>query len=109
MTYNLPLGVYQETYNSVSFLFPFSLTGATIEMIIYTPGKSVVIIYTLGNAISTMYTIADNLEIDANENKRLRIKTHEMAIQPGNYIYKIKITKDNVKKTYLTGNWSITE
>jgi hypothetical protein len=99
MTYDLPIGTYQETYNSISFLFPFSLTGTTIEMKVFTIGKSVI----------AEYSTLDKLEIDANESTRLRIKTHDVTINPGNYTYKIKITRDGIKKTYLSGNWSITD
>jgi hypothetical protein len=98
MTYNLPDGIFEEIYNEVPFLFPFSLTGAILEMKIYRPGSTV-----------SMITYTDNLEIDPTESKRLKIKEHEMGIKPGYYFYKIRISIEGVRRTYIHGYWLINE
>jgi len=99
MIYDLPTVEQDNTFEEMSFLFPFPLTGLTIELKFYYPNS---------RTSFASYTLGNNLEIDANESKRLKIKSHIVTIEPGSYYYKLKLNPDDIRTTYLNGNWTIT-
>jgi hypothetical protein len=96
MTYNLPTVEQGDDFEEVSFIFPFSLTGLTIDMIVY-------------NSVGpkAVFNYNKYLKIDIMNNKKLKIETHAVTIQSGNYGYKIKLNPGNIRTTYLEGNWLI--
>jgi len=100
MAYNLPQATYDETYDLQKFIFPFSLTGAEVEMRVYKSNSKLPL---------ETYTTSDNLEIDTENDKILNIKEHIITIEPGIYNYKIRVTIEGKRRTYLTGNWSIVD
>ena len=103
ITYNLSDAIIGDTYDAgVAFQIvindiPLDLTTGIVKMFIYKYGQSAI-----------EFTPENNkLEIDANDTSKLRITIQDIDFPIGNYNYKIKITVNNIKKTYIKGNWNI--
>jgi hypothetical protein len=103
MIFDFPPLAHDDTFRELTFLFPFSLTGLTIELRVYGFKK-----YGKPNLVYT-YTLSNHLKIDASESKRLILETHDLEIEPGVYTYKLKLNPEGIKATYLTGSWTITD
>jgi hypothetical protein len=94
MYYNIPHGKYGQTFEEISILFPFSLTGTTIKILLHPTEEE--------------YTIANGkLQIDPSESKRLKILSHSITLKPMRYKYELIITRSGETKTYIKGNFNI--